>query len=57
VKPVLIAASELLAAHGIEDPTPEELRAAFVGGAVGLVPSGKVVLRGVLEERAAKIAR
>ena len=57
VKPVLIAASELLAAHGIEDPTPEELRAALVGGAVDLVPSGKAVLRGVLEERAAKIAR
>jgi hypothetical protein len=55
VRLVLLAASELLAAHGIEDPTPQELLAALVGGTLDLVPAGKAVLPGILEERANSI--
>ncbi len=43
-------AAELLASQGIEDPTPEQLRAALIGGAVATPSGAKVLLRGVLEE-------
>lgn len=43
-------AGQLLAAQGIVNPTPQQIRAALVGGTV-LAPSGVVALRGVLEGR------
>jgi hypothetical protein len=45
-------AGQLLAAQGIVNPTPAQIRAALVGGSV-LTPSGVVALRGVLEGRGA----
>ncbi|TAK87516.1 MAG: hypothetical protein EPO20_04245 [Betaproteobacteria bacterium] len=35
--------------QGIQDPTPEQLRAALIGGAVATPSGAKVLLRGVLE--------
>jgi hypothetical protein len=51
VKQTLQLASNLLALHGISDPTPEQLRAALVGGTVAAASGEKVQLRGVLEGR------
>jgi hypothetical protein len=51
VKQTLQVASELLAAQGIREPTPEQLRAALVGGSVASASGGEVRLRGVLEGR------
>lgn len=34
----------------IQDPTPEQLRAALIGGAVATPSGAKVLLRGVLEK-------
>jgi hypothetical protein len=44
-------ASQLLAAQGIHDPSPEQLRAALVGGTVRTPSGATVALRGVLEGR------
>jgi hypothetical protein len=43
-------ASQLLATQGITNPTPEQVRAALLGGTVN-TPAGAVALRGVLEGR------
>lgn len=43
-------AGQLLASQGIVNPTPEQIRAALVGGTVA-TPTGTVSLRGVLEGR------
>lgn len=43
-------AGQLLAAQGIVNPTPEQIRAALLGGTVS-GPAGPVSLRGVLEGR------
>lgn len=45
-------AADLLAAHGIRNPTPAELRAALVGGSVTSASGASVALRGVLQGRA-----
>lgn len=47
---VLLLAPQLLASQGIQDPTPEQLRAALVGGAVATPSGAKVSLRGVLDK-------
>ena len=44
-------ASDLLASQGIHDPTPEQVRAAIVGGRLPLAGGQSVLLRGVLEGR------
>jgi hypothetical protein len=49
-KQALQLAAELLASQGIQDPTPEQLRAALIGGAVATPSGAKVLLRGVLEK-------
>jgi hypothetical protein len=43
-------AGQLLASQGIVNPTPEQTRAALLGGTVA-TPNGNVALRGVLEGR------
>lgn len=52
VSQMLKLASDLLASQGIYDPTPEQVRAALVGGSVALAGGRSVLLRGVLEGRA-----
>lgn len=50
-KEAIRMASALLAAEGIHEPTPEQLRAALVGGTVTTADKRSVALRGVLEGR------
>ena len=45
-------ANQLLVSQGITNPTPEQIRAALVGGQVATAFGTKVQLRGVLEGRA-----
>jgi hypothetical protein len=49
-------AAALLAAQGIYNPTPEQVRAAIVGGRVTLADGRSVLLRGVMEGRTAPAA-
>lgn len=51
VSQTLKLASDLLAGQGIYDPTPQQVRAAIVGGSVTLAGGQSVLLRGVLEGR------
>lgn len=51
VSQTLKLASELLAKQGIYDPTPEQVRAALVGGSVTTAEGRIVLVRGVLEGR------
>ena len=51
VAQTLQLASRLLAAQGIHDPSPAELRAALVGGTVRAPSGATVALRGILEGR------
>lgn len=48
-KQTLQLAAELLVSQGIQDPTPEQLRAALIGGAVATPSGARVSLRGVLD--------
>ncbi len=59
VSQTLKLASDLLAAQGIPDPTPDQLRAALVGGNITRGDGRLVLLRGVLEGRtqATSVAR
>lgn len=52
----LALANRLLADQGIRDPSPEQLRAALVGGSVETRAGTKVLLRGVMEGRQARAA-
>jgi hypothetical protein len=51
VKQTLQVAGEMLAAHGIREPTPQQLQAALVGGTVAAPSGATVQLRGVLQGR------
>lgn len=51
VAQTLQLASRLLAAQGIHDPSPAELRAALVGGTVRTPSGATATLRGILEGR------
>lgn len=50
-KEAIRLASALLAAQGIHDPTPAQVRAALVGGTVVTPDKRSIALRGVLEGR------
>lgn len=52
VSETLRLASDLLASQGIPDPTPDQVRAAIVGGTITAANGRSVLLRGVLEGRA-----
>ena len=51
VSQTLNLAAALLAAQGIHDPTPEQVRSAVVGGTVTTSDGRTVLLRGVMEGR------
>src|SRR5688572_10706180 len=47
----LFAAAQVLAQIGMLNPTPEQLRAALIGGSIPLAGGGSVALLGVLQNR------
>lgn len=53
VSQTLALASQLLAQQGIHHPTPEQLRAAILGGRIVAASGSAVQLRGVMEGRSA----
>lgn len=51
----ILVASQLLAAQGIANPTPQQIQTALLGGTLAS-PAGNVAVRGVLQDRASSPA-